>query len=100
MNSDIYAFSVPSQCKAKEFKISDCKHADCIKPSLEKIKVYARGWLNYCGIASMKNNIDDINGWLYHRQRPNHSFVIADIPILSATVCYCCRIVFWDSQLD
>ena len=37
--------------------------------SLEKIKVYARGWLNYYGIASMKNNIDDINGWLYHRIR-------------------------------
>lgn len=29
--------------------------------------VYARGWLNYYGIASMKNNIDDINGWLYYR---------------------------------
>ena len=28
-----------------------------------------RGWLNYYGIASMKNNIDDINGWLYHRIR-------------------------------
>ena len=40
-----------------------------IKPSLEKIKVYARGWLNYYGIASIKNNIDDINGWLYHRIR-------------------------------
>ena len=39
------------------------------KPSLEKIKVYAKGWLNYYGIASMKNNIDDINGWLYHRIR-------------------------------
>ena len=37
--------------------------------STEKIKVYARGWLNYYGIASMKNNIDDINGWLYHRIR-------------------------------
>ena len=31
--------------------------------------MYARGWLNYYGIASMKNNIDDINGWLYHRIR-------------------------------
>ena len=31
--------------------------------------VYVRGWLNYYGIASMKNNIDDINGWLYHRIR-------------------------------
>ncbi|KAI4447644.1 hypothetical protein C823_002163 [Eubacterium plexicaudatum ASF492] len=28
-----------------------------------------RGWLNYYGIASMKNNIEDINGWLYHRIR-------------------------------
>ena len=27
MNSDIYATSVPSQCKAKEFKISDFKYA-------------------------------------------------------------------------
>ena len=26
MNPDIDALSVPSQCKAKEFKISDCKH--------------------------------------------------------------------------
>ncbi|WP_253293915.1 group II intron maturase-specific domain-containing protein [Falcatimonas sp. MSJ-15] len=37
-----------------------------------QIKVYARGWLNYYEIASMKNNIDDIcniNGWLYHRIR-------------------------------
>ena len=45
------------------------KRCQSIKPSLEKIKVYARGWLNYYGIASMKNNIDDINGWLYHRIR-------------------------------
>ncbi|MDE5597666.1 MAG: hypothetical protein K2J04_07525 [Lachnospiraceae bacterium] len=29
-----------------------------IMPSLEKIKVYVRGWLNYYGIASMKNNKD------------------------------------------
>ena len=27
MNPDIDARSVPSQCKAKELKISDCKHA-------------------------------------------------------------------------
>ena len=40
-----------------------------IRPSLERIKVYARGWLNYYGIASMKNNLEDLNGWLYHRIR-------------------------------
>ena len=48
---------------------SSRKRCQTIKLSLEKIKVYARGWLNYYGIASMKNNIDDINGWLYHRIR-------------------------------
>ena len=58
----------------KKFKsrlkdLSSRRSVQSIKPSLEKIRVYARGWLNYYGIASMKNNIDDINGWLYHRIR-------------------------------
>ena len=57
----------PIVSKLKE--LSSRKRCQSIKPSLEKIKVYARGWLNYYGIASMKNNIDDINGWLYHRIR-------------------------------
>ena len=55
--------------KSKLKDLSSRKSAQSIKPSLEKIKVYARGWLNYYGVASMKNNIDDINGWLYHRIR-------------------------------
>ena len=45
------------------------RHCQSIRPSLEKMKIYARGWLNYYGIASMKNNLEDINGWLYHRIR-------------------------------
>ena len=49
--------------------LSSRKKCQSIKPSLEEIKLYARGWLNYYGIASMKNNIDEINGWLYHRIR-------------------------------
>ena len=49
--------------------LSSRKSVQTIKPSLEKIKVYARGWLNYYGIASMRNNIEDINGWRYHRIR-------------------------------
>ena len=53
--------------KLKEF--SSRKHCQSIKPSLERIKVYARGWLNYYGIASMKSNMNDVNGWLYHRIR-------------------------------
>ena len=58
------------QCIAETLgKQSSRKRCQSIKPSLEKIKVYARGWLNYYGIASVKNNIDDINGWLYYRIR-------------------------------
>ena len=49
--------------------LSSRRRVQSIKSSLEKIKVYARGWLNYYGIASMKKRIDDINGWLYHRIR-------------------------------
>ena len=55
--------------KSKLKTLSSRKKCQSIKPSLERIKVYARGWLNYYGIANMKNNIDDINGWLYHRIR-------------------------------
>ena len=58
----------------KKFKtklkiLSSRKKCQSIKTSLDEIKVYARGWLNYYGIASMKNNIESINGWLYHRIR-------------------------------
>lgn len=55
--------------KSKLKELSSRKRCQSIKPSLERIKVYARGWLNYYGIASMKNNMDDVNGWLYHRIR-------------------------------
>ena len=55
--------------KSKLKELSSRRSVQSIKPNLEKIKVYARGWLNYYGIASMKNNIDEINGWLYHRIR-------------------------------
>ncbi len=55
--------------KSKLRSLSSRRHVQSIKPSLEKIKVYARGWLNYYGIASMKNNLEGINQWLYHRIR-------------------------------
>lgn len=55
--------------KTKLKDLSSRRNVQSIKPSLERIKVYARGWLNYYGIASMKNNIEDINGWLCHRIR-------------------------------
>lgn len=40
-----------------------------IVKTMEKIKVFMRGWLNYYGIADMKNNIAVLNGWLYRRIR-------------------------------
>ncbi len=55
------------KCTLRE--LSSRRRCQCIRPSMEKIKVYARGWLNYYGIASMKNNLEDINSWLYHRIR-------------------------------
>ncbi|MBR3196162.1 MAG: group II intron reverse transcriptase/maturase, partial [Clostridia bacterium] len=48
---------------------SSRRRCQSIRPSLEKIKVYVRGWMNYYGIASMKNAIDELNGWLYRRIR-------------------------------
>ena len=55
--------------KSKLKELSSRRSVQSIRPSLEKIKVYARGWLNYYGIADMKNPIAEINGWLYHRIR-------------------------------
>ena len=48
---------------------SSRKRCQSIRPSLEKIKVYVRGWMNYYGIASMKHPVDELNGWLYRRIR-------------------------------
>lgn len=70
--SGIYVRVHPKSWKKFKSKLKDLssrRSVQSIKPSLERIKVYARGWLNYYGIASMKNNIEDINGWLYHRIR-------------------------------
>ena len=58
----------------KKFKdhlreLSSRRRCQSIKPSLEKITLVARGWLNYYGIASMKKQLEDLNGWLYHRIR-------------------------------
>jgi group II intron reverse transcriptase/maturase len=70
--SGIYVRVHPKSWKKFKSKLKDLssrRSVQSIKPSLERIKVYARGWLNYYGIASMKNNIEDINGWLYRRIR-------------------------------
>lgn len=44
-------------------------HCGSIVNALKAIKVYMRGWLAYYSIASMKTNIENINGWLYSRIR-------------------------------
>ena len=70
--SGIYVRVHPRSWKKFKSKLKDLssrRSVQSIKPSLGKIKEYARGWLNYYGIASMKNNIEDISGWLYHRIR-------------------------------
>jgi RNA-directed DNA polymerase len=55
--------------KSKLKELSSRRTCQSIRPSLEKIKVFMRGWLNYYGIADMKNRIDALNSWLYHRIR-------------------------------
>jgi len=55
--------------KSKLKELSSRRSCQSIRPCLEKIKVYMRGWLNYYGIADMKNKIDELNSWLYHRIR-------------------------------
>lgn len=55
--------------KSKLRKLSSRRSVQSIRPALHILKVYARGWLNYYGIASMKNPLGDINSWLYHRIR-------------------------------
>lgn len=55
--------------KSKLKELSSRRSCQSIRPCLEKIKVYMRGWLNYYGIADMKNRIGELNKWLYHRIR-------------------------------
>lgn len=55
--------------KSRLRKLSSRRSVQSIRPALQRLKVYARGWFNYYGIASMKNPIEVINGWLYHRIR-------------------------------
>ncbi len=70
--SGIYVRVHPKSMKKFKDRLreySSRRRCQSIRPSLKKIEVYARGWLNYYGIASMKIRIDDLNGWLYHRIR-------------------------------
>ena len=57
------------KAKDKLRQLTSRSRCGSIIRTMEKIKVYMRGWLNYYGIAEMKNNIESLNGWLYRRIR-------------------------------
>ena len=57
------------KAKSKLRELTSRRKCGSIVRAMEKIKVYMRGWLNYFGIADMKKNIVDLNGWLYRRIR-------------------------------
>ena len=68
----IYARVHPKSWKKMKTRLKELtsrRSVRSIRPSLEKIKVYMRGWLNYYGVADMKNNIEEVNAWLCHRIR-------------------------------
>ncbi len=55
------------KAKDKLRQLTSRSRCGIIIRTMEKIKVYIRGWLNYYGIADMKNDIESLNGWLYRR---------------------------------
>ena len=57
------------KAKEKLRRLTSRSKCGSIIKTMEKIKVYMRGWLNYYGIAEMKNNMEKLNGWLYRRIR-------------------------------
>ena len=57
------------KAKDKLRQLTSRSRCGSIIRTMEKIKEYMRGWLNYYGIAEMKNNIESLNGWLYRRIR-------------------------------
>ena len=54
------------KAKDKLRQLTSRSRCGSIVQTMEKIKVYMRGWLNYYGIADMKNNIESLNGCLLY----------------------------------
>ena len=57
------------KAKEKLRRLTSRSRCGSIVRTMERIKVYMRGWLNYYGIADMKKNIEELNSWLYRRIR-------------------------------
>ena len=50
-------------------ELSSRRRIQNLDNAFEQIEIYARGWLNYYSVASMKTSIEELNGWLYRRIR-------------------------------
>ena len=57
------------KAKGKLRELTSRSKCGSIVRAMERIKVFMRGWLNYYGIADMRQNIENLNGWLYRRIR-------------------------------
>ena len=57
------------KAKEKLRMLTSRSRCGSIVKSMERIKEYMRGWLNYYSMADMKSNIESLNGWLYRRIR-------------------------------
>ena len=57
------------KAKDKLRKLTSRSRCGSIVKTMERIKEYMRGWLNYYSMADMKNNVERLNGWLYRRIR-------------------------------
>ena len=50
-------------------KLTSRSRCGSIVRTMAQIRTFMRGWLGYFGIADMKRNIGELNGWLYRRIR-------------------------------
>ena len=57
------------KAKEKLRKLTSRSRCGSIVKTMERIKEYMRGWLNYYSMADMKNNVERLNRWLYRRIR-------------------------------
>lgn len=57
------------KAKAKLRELTSRSQGRNTRVVMQNVKVYISGWLNYFGIAKMKNTMIDWNGWLRRRLR-------------------------------
>ena len=57
------------KAKAKLKRLTSRSQGRNVRAVMRNVKVYIRGWLGYFGIASMKNTMQEWDGWLRRRFR-------------------------------